>query len=239
MRNSNFYTVTGWMINDLNLSGNELICYAIIYGFSQDGASMFMGSSKYLAEWMNASQPTVLKALKSLTEKGLITKHEEINNNVRLCYYQNAYDIEQGGTKETLVGGTKETLVNINNNINKEKKDNNKLLSKKSSDKEPSLFVEEPTEEDKFNSWFQLKFPVLSKNKRPMTLKNFKALEAEQFTDEQIINKLDYMEARKRFNHDYTDVYRVCRNWLLSDRDPNYRDRFRKNKKEEPKPVQQ
>ena len=81
----------------------------------------------------------------------------------------------------------------------------------------------------------KLKFPVLSKNDRPMTLNQFKALEAEQFTDEQIINKLDYMEARKRFNHDYTDVYRVCRNWLLSDRDPNYRDRFRKKKKEEPK----
>ena len=238
MKNKNFYTVTGWMINDLKLSGNELICYAIIYGFSQDGESMFMGSSKYLAEWMNASQPTVLKVLKKLVEKRLITKHEEIKDKVRLCYYQNAYNEETVGTKEPLVGGTKEPLADINNNIKKEKKDNNKLLSKKNEGKEGSLFDEKPTEEELFNAWFQLKFPVLSKNKRPMTLKNFKALEAEQFTDEQILNKLDYMEARKRFNHDYTDVYRVCRNWLMSDRDPNYRDRFRKNKKDEPKTQQ-
>ena len=240
MKNSNFYTVTGWMINDLKLSGNELICYAIIYGFSQDGESMFMGSSKYLAEWMNVSQPTVLKVLKSLTEKKLIIKHEEIKNNVRLCYYENAYDEETGGTKEILVGGTKETLVgnNIYNNIKKEKKDNNKLLSKKSSEKEPTLFAEEPTEEDKFNAWFKLKYPVLSENQRPLTLKGMHELETE-FTDEEIFHKLDVMEARKRFNRDYTDVKRTCANWLRMDKDPKYRERFRNNKKDEPITKQQ
>ena len=36
---NNFYTVQGWMVTELGLRGNELAAYAIIYGFSQDGAS--------------------------------------------------------------------------------------------------------------------------------------------------------------------------------------------------------
>lgn len=126
----------------------------------------------------------------------------------------------------------KETINN-----NKEKKDNNKLLSKKSSEKEGSLFVEEPTEEDKFNAWFKLKYPVLSENQRPLTLKGMHELETE-FTDEEILHKLDVMEARKRFNRDYSDVQRTCANWLRMDKDPKYRERFRNKKKEEPKTVQ-
>ena len=105
------------MINNLKLSGNELICYAVIYGFSQDEESYFMGSLTYLKGWMNASVPTVLKVLNSLVEKKLIAKREEIVDKVKRCYYQ--------VTKESLVGGTKESLVHINNNI----RNNNKSIS--------------------------------------------------------------------------------------------------------------
>ena len=44
---NNFYTVQGWMVTELGLRGNELAAYAIIYGFSQDGASKFQGSLTY------------------------------------------------------------------------------------------------------------------------------------------------------------------------------------------------
>lgn len=44
IRNENFYTVLGWMLNVLELKGNELIVFAIIYSFSQDGESEFTGS---------------------------------------------------------------------------------------------------------------------------------------------------------------------------------------------------
>jgi DNA-binding MarR family transcriptional regulator len=125
MRDNNFYTVHGWMINNLKLSGNELICYAVIYGFSQDQGSYFMGSLTYLKGWMNVSVPTVLKVLNSLVEKKLIAKREEIVDKVKRCYYQVTKESLEGGTKETLVGGTKETLVHINNNI----RINNKSIS--------------------------------------------------------------------------------------------------------------
>ena len=33
----NYVAIQGWMITDLNLKGNDLLIYAVIYGFSQDG----------------------------------------------------------------------------------------------------------------------------------------------------------------------------------------------------------
>jgi predicted transcriptional regulator len=119
VKDSNFVQIAGWMITDLNLSGSELLCYAIIYGFSQDEKSLFMGSLKYLMGWMNVSQPTVLAALDKLMKKGYIKKIEEIKNNVRYCYYMafNRDTIKaKGGTKEILVP-TKDSLDNnIDNN---------------------------------------------------------------------------------------------------------------------------
>lgn len=44
IRNENFYTVLGWMLNVLELKGNELIVFAIIYSFSQDGERRLQGA---------------------------------------------------------------------------------------------------------------------------------------------------------------------------------------------------
>ena len=53
MIDNNYIVIQGWMINQLNLKGNELLCYALIYGFSQDGKSEFIGSASYIAGWLN------------------------------------------------------------------------------------------------------------------------------------------------------------------------------------------
>jgi DNA-binding MarR family transcriptional regulator len=132
MKNNNFYTIQGWMVNDLKLKGNELICYAVIYCFSQDEKTLYMGGVKYLEGWMNATEPTVLLSLDKLIKKGFIRKHEVITESGKRCYYAvtkeslvgGTKESLVGGTKESLVGGTKESLVKIYNNkeINKEKK---------------------------------------------------------------------------------------------------------------------
>jgi len=89
MKNNNNITICGWMINELNLSGNELLCYALIYGFSQDGESFFNGSRKYISELIGAkSLNTVDKHLQSLIEKGLIVKISEIHNGVITNHYR-------------------------------------------------------------------------------------------------------------------------------------------------------
>ena len=71
---SNFYIVQGWMINKLGLSGNDLICFAIIYGFSQDGKSSFEGSLNYIAKFMACSRKTVVNVTSRLEASGLIIK---------------------------------------------------------------------------------------------------------------------------------------------------------------------
>ena len=75
---NNFINIQGWMVTELGLKGNELIIYAIIAGFSQDGESNFHGSLSYLSEWTNTSKQTVINCLISLQDKGLIIKNEFI-----------------------------------------------------------------------------------------------------------------------------------------------------------------
>jgi uncharacterized phage protein (TIGR02220 family) len=99
MKNSNYYVIQGWMINELKLKGNSLLVYAIIHGFSQDGETMFEGSLKYLEKAINGSRNTVIKSLKELTEKRLITKDQVIMKNVTFNKYSSNWT---GGTKIAL-----------------------------------------------------------------------------------------------------------------------------------------
>lgn len=69
-----FITVQDWMVKNFNLKGNELLAYALIYGFSQDGESEFKGSISYISEWLNTSKSTTMRILKKLIEMGVIKK---------------------------------------------------------------------------------------------------------------------------------------------------------------------
>lgn len=87
VKDNNFITIQGWMRNQLNLKGYELIVYALIYGFSQDGNSKFSGTRRYLAEWCGCSMRTVDNTLASLLAKKLLVKHEKYVNGIRMCDY--------------------------------------------------------------------------------------------------------------------------------------------------------
>lgn len=126
----NYLVIQGWMVSELNLSGNDLLTYALIYGFSQDGETEFTGSINYLCKWLNCSRPTAIKSLKFLTEKNLIIKNVNTINGVSFNRYKISLVVVKnlnGGSKETLLGGSKETLPNnttinnTNNNIEKRK----------------------------------------------------------------------------------------------------------------------
>ena len=79
MENTDFVNIQGWMINELNLKGNELIIYALIYGFTKDGVSEFIGSRQYMADWTNTSVRSVQNVVNSLVDKGMIEKNNHIN----------------------------------------------------------------------------------------------------------------------------------------------------------------
>ena len=84
---NSYYTVQAWMVNDLGLKGNELALYAIIYGFSQDGRSEFMGSISYIQEWLGCSKNTAKKAISNLADRGLI-KRKQSTNGIDSCSYK-------------------------------------------------------------------------------------------------------------------------------------------------------
>ena len=76
------------MRTKLNLKGNELLVYALIYGFSQDGKSWFTGSANYIVEWVGITRQNVMAILKRLVEKELIIKQDKVVNGVKLVDYK-------------------------------------------------------------------------------------------------------------------------------------------------------
>lgn len=78
IKDTNFVTIQGWMRTKLNLKGNELLAYAVIYGFSQTDGAKFTGSRKYLAEWCGCSMATIDRTLNSLVDKGLISRTSHV-----------------------------------------------------------------------------------------------------------------------------------------------------------------
>jgi DNA-binding Lrp family transcriptional regulator len=87
LSNKNYINIQAWMVKELNLTGNDLICYALIYGFSQDGKSEFNGSLSYIAEWINTSRQTARLIVKRLVDNGVIEKRDTVINGVKFCRY--------------------------------------------------------------------------------------------------------------------------------------------------------
>lgn len=131
MEDLSYIQISGWMINKLKLSGNELMIYALIFGFSHDGESSFEGGHKYICDSINASRPTVSKCLSNLEELGYIEKHQTTINGVNF----NRYKVSLQVVKNLYIG-SKESLHNniYNSNI---------LLDK------PSIINNKPSREKK------------------------------------------------------------------------------------------
>ena len=87
IREDNYIMIQGWMVTELELKGNELLIFAIIHGFSQDGETRFTGGLQYLADWTNSTKQGISKNLKSLVNKGYIAKEEKIINGIKFCEY--------------------------------------------------------------------------------------------------------------------------------------------------------
>lgn len=72
----------------LGLSGNDLMVFALIYGFSQNGQGCFYGSISYICETCGISKSTTLRILQDLTQKGFIIKKEIYENGVKSVSYR-------------------------------------------------------------------------------------------------------------------------------------------------------
>ena len=130
VKDENYINIQGWMVTKLGLKGNELLIYAIIYGFSQTEDQTFNGSLQYLADWTNSTKQGVTKNLKALVEKEYIIKEDKYINNVKFCEYyatklDTVYNKVAQGIQQSLTGYTtkfntpmQQSLTNnINDNI--------------------------------------------------------------------------------------------------------------------------
>ena len=116
MDNKGFYTIQSWML-ELPLSLVETAIYAVIYGFSQDGATRYQGSLAYLASKAKCTKNTARKALQNMVAAGLIERYEKEVNGVTF----NDYACKNVAPLKFLEGGTQKIAPhnNIDNDIDK------------------------------------------------------------------------------------------------------------------------
>ena len=128
-----YFTILQEM-REMGLKGNELIVFAVINGFSQNGNGSFHGSLAALQEMCGiASRQTITDILKSLVDKGFINKTEVTLNGVKNISYSVCPKNGQGvqkmdkGVQELDRGCPKNGHIYINDiNISPTEINNNK-----------------------------------------------------------------------------------------------------------------
>ena len=76
-----------WMVNKLQLKGNSLLVYAIIYADTRT----YGKCSKTLGELAcctNATKQGIIKNIKELLDKGIVKKEEYYLEKVKFCAYR-------------------------------------------------------------------------------------------------------------------------------------------------------
>lgn len=74
------YTIHDFMTEQLQLTGTELLLYALVYNFSQDGNGCFYGSNDYAAKKIGCRRECVNRNANSLVEKGLLSRSHGSHN---------------------------------------------------------------------------------------------------------------------------------------------------------------
>ena len=92
LKNDNYLNIQAFMVKELKLSGNDLLVYAIIYGFSQDGINAYHGTRTYLAEWCGCTVRGIQKNLNDLVKRGIIAKVK--NENGQQVKYKALWNME-------------------------------------------------------------------------------------------------------------------------------------------------
>lgn len=132
----------------LRLRGNDLICFALLYGFSQDGASEFRGSLRYIREATGvATDQSVLNIIKRIEDMGLVTKTTKVSGGVKSSSYK-AYSTplkNREGVLQNLEGGSlknRDNNIDINNIDINIKESTPKGVPKKSPDLQERIKIE-------------------------------------------------------------------------------------------------
>ncbi len=174
MKNENYITIQGWMVKELQLTGNDLICYALIYGFTQNG-NYWDKSSSYISEWLGVSKRCVVDILKRLVDDKLIEKQDYEVNGVKFCKYRHNTNVANFiGSAKSAQGGSEEFSPHRNNILeynNKEKEE-----YKYSSQKNEGIEEEIKTWRESFDEYLKLVYEAQAKLLNDVEFKKQKEL---------------------------------------------------------------
>lgn len=200
MKNNNYITITGWMVNELSLSGNDLICYAIIYGFSQYD-NYWEGSQSYLSEWLGVSKRATVEILKRLLSDGHIIKQEYEVNKVKFCKYK---------AIAPKLMDSKESSPNNNSGINKEEEKRDKSLSEKDSKIDFSAILK------KWKEFLpNLPQPRCLNNKRKDAIR--KTLKNNNANVDDLFKAFEIMSVCSFFHGNNSRNWKASFDWLIND----------------------
>lgn len=124
----NFIVIQGWMLSDLNLSGNELLTYAFIYGLTQwnddKQKETCSFSYEYLSAILKIGKKATIKVIERLEQKGYIE---------RISTYLEGEKITKNKYKILCVSSGEKTLFSsgektLPKKYNKEYKESNKNI---------------------------------------------------------------------------------------------------------------
>lgn len=102
MKDTNYVTMMGYMRTKYNLKGAELITFALIHGYTQNGEDWFTGSISEIQEWTGTSKRNVISILQSLVAKGLLIKsYRETEKGMLPMYRTVLLDEESPKNEET------------------------------------------------------------------------------------------------------------------------------------------
>lgn len=164
MKDSDYITILAPMVSKLNLSGNNLIVFALIHGFTKDGEHEFTGSIDYISKWANISKQSVILTLKALTDAGYLNKKDDVINGVKFCRYTTNYeDLISSQKSLPPIKKVKKGSQKTSPNIDKEDKDtinNNPLPPKGKRERKKEIDIESfvsPEYKEIFADWLEYK----------------------------------------------------------------------------------
>lgn len=228
MTDNSYLTIQSWMRTDLNLSGNELLVYAIIYGFSQDGVSRFKGSRQYLADWCGCTVRSIQTTLNNMVDKGLIIKYENNIGGVKLCEYATNFTTSEkisppseifshnniDNNKRDINNNSKELLLNEQSEYESHMYSADDFLgsSKKKTTKGKNLFSKCVDEIDKFTDLGDLRDALINYLTFRLSVKDKPLYGVNQW--KAMLNKLD--KAVEECHREYIDVVNnsLDKGWL-------------------------
>lgn len=106
-----WFKIQGWMVNQLGLTGSELVAFALVFNLSRTEEGLYKGGIMYLAKWLGCCKDTARETLHSLEGKGLIHALRGTGPSGLYCYYKVAENFVYRGSRNSTLPQAKKSAT--------------------------------------------------------------------------------------------------------------------------------